>query len=116
MYILCETKVKGSIFGTYTEFNVVAIKYTMTKMSLLVVVQENCSDIMCISGDLNLKFLASSESLSCPICVMSLGKARGHCQLQDDNFVTDKKHPRLLTIKKNKVMFYYYFKRGNSSC
>ena len=51
------TKVEGSIrISIYTDFTMVPIIYTVTMMSLRVIVQQNCSDIMCISGYLNLKF------------------------------------------------------------
>ena len=39
--------------------------------------------------------LVSSESLSCSFSATSLGKAQGHSQLPDDDFITDMKHPWL---------------------
>jgi len=62
---------------------------------------------MCISSDLNLKLLASSESLSSTIFTTSFSKARG--------IVTDKKEVPSSTVcnkpeEECEATFYYYFK------
>ena len=68
--ILPETEVRGSFAARYESSKLpmnevvywhihwfyYGIIYTMTRTSLFVVVQQNCSNIMCISSYLNLKF------------------------------------------------------------
>ena len=46
-------EVEGTIYDIYNDYSMVHIIYTMTKTSLHVIVQLNCSDIMCTSGYLN---------------------------------------------------------------
>jgi len=85
----------------------------MGMTSLCVIVQQNCSETMCVSSYLNLKFECDIKLSPVPVFTMSLGKAEGHSKLPDDDFIPDTKHPRLSASNPKKVKQHfagYYFK------
>ena len=81
------TKVEGSVFA-YTDFTMVHIIYTVTMMSLRVIVQKkSCSDIMSISGYLNLKF-ESYLALSLSPVVVFLPRAQARLKVIPNSQMT----------------------------